>query len=73
MQRSASIVGVMGATPEEERETWAALEAGLATGVLRPVAGPAFALADAAAAHVEVLDHAHGGGSSGKVIIHPWK
>merc|ERR1712185_197472 len=71
MQREARIVGVMlaGATAEEKAAAIAAITAGLERGVLTPKvnAAAAFPLEAAAAAHVEVIEHARG--SAGKVTL----
>ena len=65
MQRTASIRGVMGSTPEERRRIHLALGAGLRQGVLRPVVGSVFPLAEAAAAHRAVMTP----GAQGKVVL----
>ena len=71
MQREARIVGVMlaGATAEEKAAAIAAITAGLERGVLTPTvnAAAAFPLEAAAAAHVEVIEHARG--TAGKVTL----
>ena len=71
MQREARIVGVMlaGATAEEKAAAIAAITAGLERGVLTPKvnAAAAFPLEAAAAAHVEVIEHARG--TAGKVTL----
>lgn len=69
MAREADILGVMlwRMTPDEYRETHAALQAGLARGVLRPVVGAKLPLHQAAAAHERVLQ----AGSNGKIVLTP--
>ena len=49
---------------------FAAINAGLEAGFLKPVSGKFYSLADAPAAHTEVI--AQASGSAGKIVIHPW-
>jgi NADPH2:quinone reductase len=67
MGRDAAILGMtlMNATPEDRLRIHAALGAGLANGTLRPVVGREFSLADAAAAHVAVME----AGAYGKIVL----
>lgn len=69
MAREASVVGVAlaKATAAERDEINAAIFAGLRSSLLRPVVGDVFPLAEAAAAHVDVITHSSG--SHGKVVI----
>ena len=69
MAREASVVGVMlgGASAAERQESFAYLHAKLKNGVLLPQVGVEFAMADAPAAHVEVIEHAKG--TAGKVVL----
>ena len=69
MRREASVAGVFlfNATPDELLSIHAALEAGLANGTLRPVVNQQFALADAARAHVAILQP----GACGKIVLIP--
>jgi NADPH:quinone reductase len=55
------------ATPNELREIHAGLVAGLENGTLNPVAGKEFPLADAAKAHVAVMEP----GAYGKIVLIP--
>ena len=45
----------------------AGINAGLQDGSLKPMAGPTFKMADAAASHVEVIEHKLG--TKGKIIL----
>ena len=67
MGRDAAILGMtlMNATPEDRVRIHAALGAGLANGSLRPVVGREFPLAEAAAAHVAVMQP----GAYGKIVL----
>jgi NADPH2:quinone reductase len=67
MGRDAAILGMtlMNATPEDRVRIHAALDAGLANGTLTPVVGREFPLADAAAAHVAVMEP----GAYGKIVL----
>jgi NADPH:quinone reductase len=69
MGKDSSIIGMVGAnaTPEEVRETHAALGAGLEAGALKPVVGQEMPLADAAKAHVAVMEP----GAYGKIVLIP--
>ncbi len=68
MAREADIRGMMlfGASPEEFHAMHAAIYAGLETGILRPVIGEQFTLADAPKAHEAVMKS---GGAHGKIIL----
>eukprot|EP00051_Salpingoeca_urceolata_P027956 m.484195 g.484195 ORF g.484195 m.484195 type:complete len:376 (+) comp23241_c0_seq1:51-1178(+) len=70
MQKEAAVIGVMGGTKEEIEEAFSAIDAGLRTGALKPLAGLTYSLEDAAAAHEEVI--AHKQGSGGKILLKPW-
>jgi NADPH2:quinone reductase len=69
MAREAAILGLVlfNASPEELREIHAALVAGFAAGVLRPIVGREFALAEAPAAHEAVMSP----GARGKIVLIP--
>ena len=69
MARDASILGMtlFNATPDESREIHAGLVAGLENGTLNPVVGKEFPLADAAKAHVAVMES----GAYGKIVLVP--
>jgi NADPH2:quinone reductase len=69
MARDAAILGMtlFNATPEELRGIHSGLGAGLENGTLNPVVGKEFPLADAAKAHVAVLES----GAYGKVVLVP--
>jgi NADPH:quinone reductase len=58
-----------GATPAELVLINAALVAGLENGTLRPAVGAEIPLAEAARAHVEVIEHQ--GGTRGKIVLIP--
>jgi NADPH:quinone reductase len=58
-----------GATPAELVLINAALVAGLENGTLRPVVGAEIPLAEAARAHIEVMEHQ--GGTRGKIVLIP--
>lgn len=58
-----------GATEAEAAEALAAVEAGLARGVLCPVVGTTFTLAEAQQAHRDVIEQP--GGAGGKIVLHP--
>ena len=69
MGRDAAILGMtlFNATPEELREIHAGLVAGLENGTLNPVIGKEFPLADAAKAHVAIMESA----AYGKIVLVP--
>lgn len=69
MQKDAAIFGMLlfNATPDELRRIHSAIYAGLRSVALRPVIGREFALADAPAAHVAVLEP----GAYGKIVLLP--
>jgi len=69
MSRNASILGMssLNATPDDHRMCHAAIGAGLKQGVLKPVIGKTFSLAQAAQAHTAVLEP----GALGKIILLP--
>jgi NADPH2:quinone reductase len=69
MARDGAILGMtlFNATPEESREIHAGLVAGLANGTLNPVVGKEFPLAEAAKAHVAVMES----GAYGKIVLLP--
>jgi len=69
MARDGAILGMtlFNATPEESREIHAGLMAGLENGTLNPVIGKEFPLADAAKAHVAVMES----GAFGKIVLVP--
>ena len=69
MSRDGTILGMtlFNATPEESRQIHAGLVAGLENGTLNPVVGKEFPLADAAKAHVAVME----AGAFGKIVLVP--
>jgi NADPH:quinone reductase len=69
MGKDSAILGMVGpnATPEEVRETHAGLGASLEAGALKPVVGREMPLADAAKAHVAVMEP----GAYGKIVLKP--
>jgi NADPH:quinone reductase len=69
MGKDSAIIGMVGpnAPPEEVRETHAALGAALEAGALKPVVGRTMPLADAAKAHVAVMEP----GAYGKIVLIP--
>ena len=69
MARDAAILGMtlFNATREHLEEIHAGIGAGLETGSLNPVIGKEFALADAAKAHVAVMES----GALGKIVLVP--
>lgn len=69
MAKEAAVLGTMlwNATPQEDAAARAGVEAGLESGVLRPVVGREFPLADAARAHAAVLEP----GAHGKIVLLP--
>jgi NADPH:quinone reductase len=68
MLKESSIIGVLGGTQEEHEQCFAGINAGLASGAIKPVvATPAFMLEHASAAHHCVMDE--GQGSAGKVVL----
>lgn len=70
MAKECDVRGVMlfGASQEESQGMHAALIAGMEAGVLRPIVGQRFALADAPKAHEAVMQS---GGSYGKIVLLP--
>lgn len=74
MQREASVVGVMGGTPSEIAEGFAAINAGLRGGTLSPVVAPKkYGLGDVATAHVDVIDRKDPECQTGKLVIKMWQ
>lgn len=69
MGRNAAILGLslFNASTKQKQQIFAAIDAGLNNGTLRPVVGQEYALADAAAAHEHILQS----GSSGKIVLRP--
>jgi NADPH:quinone reductase len=69
MARDAAILGMtlFNATPDELRQIHAGIVAGLENGTLNPVVGKEFPLADAAKAHVAVMES----GAYGKIVLVP--
>jgi NADPH2:quinone reductase len=69
MARRASIRGftLWALTPAEEADVHAGIIAGLENGTLRPVVGKELPLAEAARAHVEILQP----GAAGKIVLIP--
>ena len=67
MRAEASIIGVLGGTPEEVAQAHAAIGAGLRAGTLRPIVGKELPLADAARAHHEII----AGPACGKIVLVP--
>ncbi len=69
MTRDADVRGMtlFNCTAAELAAIHAAVHAGLCNGTLRPVVGRRFALADAARAHVAVLEP----GAHGKIVLEP--
>ena len=69
MQREAQVLGMIlfNSTAEERKSIYAALDAGLANGALKPVVGKEMPLADAARAHEAVLE----AGAYGKIVLVP--
>ena len=55
------------ASSVEKKSLYAGIDAGLASGVLRPVVGRSFRLSEAAEAHRTVIE----GGSGGKIVLTP--
>jgi NADPH2:quinone reductase len=72
MVREASCIGVMAGSmkPAEKIEAFDFICEGLQNGTLIPVVGAQFALADAPAAHVDVIEHRDG--TAGKIVLQPW-
>ena len=70
MSREADIRGVtlMRTSPEEYRLMYAALNAGLQNGTLKPVIGPRIPLAEAARAHEAIMQPS---GAHGKMVLIP--
>eukprot|EP00047_Mylnosiga_fluctuans_P015217 m.44332 g.44332 ORF g.44332 m.44332 type:complete len:378 (+) comp5824_c0_seq1:2045-3178(+) len=69
MAREASVVGVMAGGADGD-EAFAAVDAGLANGTLRPIVAHAYPLAAASDAHRDVIEQASG--SRGKLVLQPW-
>jgi NADPH:quinone reductase len=69
MAKDAAVLGILlfNTPPEEFREIHAGLAAGLANGALRPVIGKELPLAEAAKAHVKVMEP----GAFGKIVLIP--
>ncbi|MGZ8938899.1 MAG: NADPH:quinone reductase [Limisphaerales bacterium] len=69
MSRDATILGMtlFNASPSEIESIHAALYAGIELGTIAPIIGKRFALADAAKAHVAILE----AGAYGKIILLP--
>jgi len=69
MSRDADVraMTLFNATPVELAGIHAALAAGLENGTLRPIVGREMALADAAKAHIAVLEP----GAIGKIVLKP--
>lgn len=69
MTRNASILGmsVFNATAFEAAQAWLAIEKGLDQGLLKPVVGRTFSLADAGKAHEAVM----ASGAMGKILLIP--
>jgi NADPH2:quinone reductase len=69
LSRDGAILGMtlFNATPEELREIHAGLVAGLENGTLNPVIGKEFPLAEAAKAHVAIMESA----AYGKIVLVP--
>jgi NADPH2:quinone reductase len=69
MARDAAILGMIlnNASPVELARIHAALVAGLQSGILRPVVGRSFPLADAPRAHEAVMQP----GAQGKIVLIP--
>jgi NADPH2:quinone reductase len=67
MAKETSILGMLlwAATPEETRQTHAAIGAALVSGVLRPTVGRELPLASAPEAHRAVLEDA----AAGKIVL----
>ena len=67
MQRECDIRGLMlfNATPQESKEAFTAIQAGLEIGALAPVVGEQFPLADAAQGHVAAMSS----GRRGRVVL----
>jgi NADPH2:quinone reductase len=69
MSREADILGLMlfGASPNEHRQMYSAINAAMEAGTFRPVVGREMPLADAPKAHRQVIE----GGSHGKIVLVP--
>lgn len=69
MSRDASIIGMtlFNASPDELKSIHAAIYAGLENETLRPVIGKELPLAEAAQAHVDVMEP----GAYGKIVLVP--
>ena len=68
MRNESSVTGVMlfKASREELKESHAAIQAGMEAGWLRPIVGKEFSLAQAAAAHEDIIK---GRGAIGKLVL----
>ena len=68
MRNESSVVGVMlfRATKDELAESHAAIQAGMKAGWLQPIVGKEFPLAEAAAAHEDIIN---GQGAIGKLVL----
>eukprot|EP00052_Salpingoeca_macrocollata_P005922 m.50414 g.50414 ORF g.50414 m.50414 type:complete len:355 (+) comp15135_c1_seq1:570-1634(+) len=72
MQKESSVVGVINdLQADDNHPAVRAINSGLEAHTLKPVVGRVFALEEAPAAHTEVIEHA--AGSTGKIVIAPWK
>jgi len=71
MFRDGEIHGVSlyNTPPDQLKDIYRALVAGLESGSLRPIVGESFPLADAAKAHVAVIEHSSG--AAGKIVLLP--
>lgn len=69
MSREVDVLGVMSslATPQQRKEAFEAIEAGLENGTLDPVIGTQLPLSDAAKAHEKIMEPGH----HGKIILIP--
>jgi len=67
MRNEAQVLGVMGGKPEEVAQAHAGIGAGLLNGTLKPVVGKEVPLAQAAAAHKEIME----GKAFGKIVLVP--
>lgn len=69
MSREADVLGVMTglATPQQQKEAFKAIEAGLENGTLNPVIGTQLPLSEAAKAHEKIMESGH----HGKIVLIP--